>query len=172
MRKIDATLARIRLLLSEVEQREAQTRARREQFVAQRARVLQASLYGEVDLTTILAMLDDIERKLDDLQRGASLLGLVRQRAEQEYRSLSLTRQAEDAKAEIVVLNRRLVDVSAEINGVASEPGGASPNLAALRSEQERLNREIKRLWEIISEVSDLAARTFEEIARLSDGKQ
>lgn len=172
MRKIDATLARIRLLLSEVDQREAQTRAMREQFAAQRARVLQASLYGEVDLATILGMLDDIDRKLDDLQRGANQLELVRQRAEQEYRSLSLTRQAEDAKAEMVILSRRLAEVSAEINGLIPGESEASPDLETLRSEQERLNREIKRLREIISEASDLAARTFEEIARLPDVKQ
>lgn len=169
MRKIDATLARIRLLLSEVEQREAQTRAMREQFVAQRARVLQASLYGEVDLTTILAMLDDIGRKLDDLQRGAGLLGLVRQRAEQEYRSLTLTRQAEDAKAEIVVLDQRLADVSAEVDSLSSTEDEPSPHRAALLSEQERLNRDIERLRAVVAEASDLAARTFEEIARLPD---
>ncbi|HEX2172012.1 MAG TPA: hypothetical protein VHL09_06160 [Dehalococcoidia bacterium] len=157
MRKIDATLSKIRLLLSEVAQREAAGRTLCDQYLAQRQRVLQASLYGDVDLSTIVGLLDDIERKIEDVERAGRHLALLRARAEQELRSLTLTRQAEDAKAELAVLQQRDLEIQAEVERL----GDNGSRLAELLAEQARLAAEVTRLRALIAEASDLAARTF-----------
>ena len=169
MRKIDVTLSKIRLLLSEVTQRESFEQALRDQYVAQRNRILQASLYGDVDLTTVLGFLDDIDRKLGDLERGARQLALLRQRAEQELRSLTLTRQVEDAKADLAAIQRREDEIAAELGGLDHEGGpSAAPRLEALQDEQARLAEEAGRLRALIAEASDLAARSFSQAVPLT----
>lgn len=165
MRKIDATLSRIRLLLADIEQRETLNRALRDQYAAQRQRVLQASLYGEVDLNTILGLLDDVDRKATEVERLARLLALLRQRAEQELRSLSLTRQAEDAKAELSQLRRRESEIATEL--AADQVSGQGPTREELQAEQAGLAREVARLQALIAEASELAARTFSQAATL-----
>ena len=169
MRKIDVTLSKIRLLLSEVAQRESFEQALRDQYLAQRNRILQASLYGDVDLTTVLGFLDDIDRKLGDLERGARQLALLRQRAEQELRSLTLTRQVEDAKADLAAIQRREDEITAELGGLDHEDGpSTAPRLEALQDEQARLAEEAGRLRALIAEASDLAARSFSQAVPLT----
>lgn len=164
MRKIDAALAKIRLLLSQIGQRESAGRALRDQYLAQRGRVLQAGLYGEVDLSTIVGLLDDIERKIEEIDRVSRHLALIRTRAEQELRSLTLTRQAEDAKADLAELSRRDTEIMAEIAGLPAEENA---RLAGLQAEQVRLAAEIARLRALIAEASELAAQTFAAAAPL-----
>ena len=169
MRKIDVTLSKIRLLLSEIAQRESLGQTLRDQYVAQRNRIIQASLYGNVDLTTILGLLDDIDRKLGDLERGARQLTLLRHRAEQELRSLTLTRQAEDAKAELAAIQRREDEIAAELGNLNHGlPSSDVPRLEALQREQERLAEEAGRLRALITEASDLAARSFSQAPPLT----
>lgn len=169
-RKIDVTLSKIRLLVSEITQQENLGRALHDQYIAQQHRILQASLYGEVDLSTVLGLLADLDQKLTEIDRTGRQRALVRQRAERELRSLTLTRQVEDAKSELAVLQQRRGEIDADLASFDAASEADPDRTAALQAEARRLAVEMSQLMsqlrEIITEASDQAARTFDRPAR------
>jgi chromosome segregation ATPase len=140
--KLDATIARLRLLLADVSAREASLDAQRRTCVEQRNKLVTFSLYGESTLDSVLAMMADVEERLAHVEATLRALATVRQRAEVELESLQLTKRVEEAKT---LLN--------ELQAQQAEAGSADG--------RAEIQAEIGRLQALINEASERAARTI-----------
>src|SRR5919198_4066014 len=99
LKKLDLTIARLRLLLADVGAREASLEDQRHTCLDQRDKLVTFSLYGDSSLDSVLSMLGDIDERLGHIDTTARALGAIRRRAETELESLQLTKGIEEAKA-------------------------------------------------------------------------
>jgi hypothetical protein len=140
LKKIDLTIARLRLLLAEITAREAALEDQRRTCREQRAKLVSFSLYGDTSLDSVLAMLGDVEERLASVDATARSLALVRERAAGELESLQLTKSIEEAK----VLLREL-----QTRQNSDSPGEVDSEIARLRSlineASERAGKSIHR---------------------------
>ena len=134
MEQIDEVMARLRLLLAQVAQRREQTQGLQRQFERQMERVTGYGSYGEIDLEQLLALMADLEDKLQEVGKTLSHLSRIESRAKAELESLELTKMIEQAKV--------------EVSSLESQP--------SLDPEQRARVKSLRRL---ISEASEAAGR-------------
>jgi hypothetical protein len=135
LKKLDLTIARLRLLLADVTARETALDAQRRTYNEQREKLVVFSLYGDSSLDSALQMLADVGERLEHVEATARSLAAIRRRAESELESLQLTKGIEEAKALLTQLQ-------------------AQPM-------QQEVRAEIARLQSLINEASERAAKTI-----------
>jgi hypothetical protein len=146
LKKLDLTIARLRLLVAEVTAREAALEEQRRTCREQRNKLVTFSLYGDSTLDSVLAMLGDVEERLMHIDATSRSLAAVRKRAENELESLQLTKGIEEAKT-------LLLELQAKQAGPADAADALSP---------AEIQAEIARLRTLINEASERAAKTIE----------
>src|SRR3984893_9021991 len=99
LKKIDITIARLRLLLADVTAREAAFEEQRRTCREQHNKLVTFSLYGDSSLDSVLSMLADVEERLTHIEATSRSVAAIRKRAENELESLQLTKSIEEAKA-------------------------------------------------------------------------
>jgi hypothetical protein len=145
LKKIDLTIARLRLLLADISARETAIEDQRRTCNDQRAKLITFSMYGDTTLDSVLAMLSDVDERLSHIEATARSLTAVRKRAEVELESLQLTKGIEEAKVLLQQLQAKQ----------ASDIDAAEPLTAA------EIQAEIARLQSLINEASERAAKTI-----------
>jgi hypothetical protein len=150
LKKIDVTIARLRLLLADVTAREAAVESQRRTFLEQREKLITFSLYGDSNLDSVLTMLTDVEERLAHVEATARSLQAIRRRAEAELESLQLTKGIEEAKALVLQLRAKQAESTEESGALTSE----------------EIQAEIARLQALINEASERAMKSIEQAAR------
>jgi len=150
LKKIDITIARLRLLLADVSAREKGMEDQRRVFREQQNKLVTFSMYGDSSLDSVLAMLADVQERLTHLEATSQSLAAIRKRAEYELESLQLTKGIEEAKALLQDLQARQ----------------AAPVDAADALSPAQIQAEIARLQALINEASERAAQNIERAAR------
>src|SRR5229473_983977 len=84
LKKIDLTIARLRLLLADVTARGAALQEQRRTCTEQHNKLVTFSLYGDSSLDSVLAMLGDVQERLSHIEATSRALAAIRQRAENE----------------------------------------------------------------------------------------
>src|SRR5215467_7416281 len=107
LKKIDLTIARLRLLLADVTAREVALDDQRRTFREQHNKLVSFSMYGDSSLDSVLAMLGDVQERLAHLEAISASLAAIRKRAEIELESLQLTKGIEEAKVLLTQLQAR-----------------------------------------------------------------
>jgi hypothetical protein len=149
LKKIDITIARLRLLLADISSRERGLDDQRRVCREQQNKLITFSMYGDSSLDSVLAMLGDVQERLSAIEAKAQSLAAIRKRAEFELESLQLTKGIEEAK---VLLH--------QLQAKQAAPGDAiSP---------DEIQAEIDRLQSLINEASERAAQNIERAARRS----
>jgi hypothetical protein len=143
VKKLDLTIARLRLLLADVSAREGALKNQRRMFEDQRSKVITFALYGDTSLDSVLSMLADTEERLGSVEAALRSLGAVRARAESELESLQLTKGIEEAKVLLSELQAKQT----------ATPAGAEPLTPGA------IAAEIDRLQALIAEASERAAK-------------
>jgi len=164
VQKLDVMIAGLRLLQANAAAKESQLAGLRRQLNSQLERLVSYSLYGEGDLERNLALMSDVELRLDQTERDLRNLARIRERAEREMESLLLTRGVEHAKAQVAALHRRKAEIE-EALAEAAPRGGPELDLqraAELRDASQALDADIRRLQQEINEASERAARSLE----------
>jgi hypothetical protein len=151
LKKIDLTIARLRLLLAEVTAREAALVEQRRTCTEQNNKLITFSLYGDSSLDSVLAMLGDVQERLSHIEATARALAAIRKRAENELESLQLTKGIEEAKARLREL----------------EAMQAAPNDPANTLSPAQIQAEIAHLRALINEASERAAQNIGRAHRL-----
>ena len=146
VKKLDLTIARLRLLLADITAREAGLQAQRRTFLDQQQKLINFGLYGDSTLDNVLAMLADVEERLQHTELSLRSLRAVRQRAEAEVESLQITKGIEEAKA-----------LLSQLQAQQAETTGSDSALS-----REEIQAEIARLQALILEASERAARSIE----------
>ena len=145
LKKIDLTIARLRLLLADVTAREAALEEQRRTCREQHNKLISFSLYGDSSLDSVLAMLGDVQERLSHTEATSRALAAIRKRAENELESLQLTKGIEEAK---VLLHELQARQAAPIDA----PDALSP---------AEIQAEIARLRTLINEASERAAQNI-----------
>ena len=145
MQKLDVMIARMRLLLADVSARESEVNQVVRQCNLQTEKILSFTLYGEATLDSTLAMMTDVQERLDQSERTLRHLQRVRTRLETELESLQLTRRIETLRSELATLQALGDRVE------AAEAAGGPIDVA----------RRIHELQDEINEASERAARTI-----------
>jgi hypothetical protein len=149
LKKIDITIARLRLLLADVTARERSLEDQRRTFREQQNKLVTFSMYGDSSLDSVLAMFGDVQERLAHLEATGQALSAIRKRAEFELESLQLTKGIEEAKVLLQQLQAKQASV---------DPADAlSP---------AEIQAEIARLQALINEASERAAQNIERAAR------
>jgi ABC-type branched-subunit amino acid transport system ATPase component len=164
MQKLDTMIARLRFLLADVGAKEKQVATLRRQLREQFDRVVTYSLYGDAELDRSLALMSDVEQRLQQAETDSRHLQRIRERAERELESLLLTKGVEEAKARLAALHMRKAEIERALTQ-ATAPGAACIDLesaASLRQADQALDSEIRRLQHEINEASERAARSLE----------
>jgi hypothetical protein len=152
LKKIDITIARLRLLLADVASRERGLQDQRRLLRDQQNKLVTFSMYGDSTLDSVLAMLAEVQERLTHLDATSSSLAAIRKRAEDELESLQLTKGIEEAKVLLLDLQAR-----------QAAPIGSGEALSA-----SEIQAEIARLQALINEASERAAQNIERAARRS----
>jgi len=147
LKKIDITIARLRLLLAEVSARERTLEDQRRVFREQQNKLITFSMYGDSSLDSVLAMLGDVHERSSAVEATAQSLAAIRKRAEYELESLQLTKGIEQARL-------LLQDLQARQSAAADALSPAE------------IQAEITRLRALINEASERAAQNIERAAR------
>ena len=143
LKKIDITIARLRLLLADVSAREHSLEDQRRVCHEQQNKLVTFSMYGDSSLDSVLAMLGDVQERLTHIESTSQSLAAIRKRAEFELESLQLTKGIEEAKALLHKLQAKQ----------------AAPLDAADALTPEEIQSEIARLQALINEASERAAQ-------------
>jgi hypothetical protein len=150
LKKIDLTIARLRLLLADVTARDAALEDQRRTCREQHNKLITFSLYGDSSLDSVLAMLGDVQERLSHIDATSRALAAIRKRAENELESLQLTKGIEEAK---VLLRELQARQAAPIDA----PDALTP---------AEIQAEIARLRTLINEASERAAQNIERAHR------
>jgi hypothetical protein len=150
LKKIDITIARLRLLLADVSSRERGLDDQRRTLREQQNKLVTFSMYGDSSLDSVLGMLGDVQERLSHVELTAQSLAAIRKRAEYELESLQLTKGIEEAKVLLQDLQAR-----------QAAPVGTADALSP-----EQIQAEIARLRALINEASERAAQNIERAAR------
>ncbi|HEY3063242.1 MAG TPA: hypothetical protein VGL99_30080 [Chloroflexota bacterium] len=145
LKKIDITIARLRLLLADVSARDRALEDQRRTAREQRNKLITFSIYGDATLDSVLAMLADVEERMAHVDAKAKSLMAVRKRAEDELESLQLTKGIEEAKV-----------LMQELQAKQAAPADAPDALSAAE-----IQAEIARLQSLINEASERAAKSI-----------
>ncbi|MCA1648049.1 MAG: hypothetical protein LC797_22160 [Chloroflexi bacterium] len=145
LKKIDLTIARLRLLLADVSAREAALEEQRRTCSEQHNKLITFSMYGDSSLDSVLAMLGDVQERLSHIEATSKALASIRKRAANELESLQLTKGIEEAKVTLHQLQARQ----------------ASPTDEADALSPAELQAEITRLRALINEASERAAQNI-----------
>jgi len=182
MRELDKRIANLRLRLAEIRSRQEQLTALRRQFRAQLDRVLDFAVYERGDLDSALSMAEDVDTRLTQTEHTIRHLEVIRARCQEELDALLLTSSIETAKTELAELETRLRELEVQmgeakgappvpsgIGAHAVEGGGA--DRATLETEHRRIDAEIRRLRQTISEASEQAARAVSTRRRVASNE-
>jgi hypothetical protein len=150
LKKIDITIARLRLLLADVSARERGLEDQRRVCREQQNKLVTFSMYGDSSLDSVLTMLADVQERLTHVEATSQSLAVIRKRAEYELESLQLTKGIEEAKVLLQDLQARQ----------------AAPTDAANALSPDQLQAEIARLQALINEASERAGQNIERAAR------
>ena len=143
LKKIDITIARLRLLLADIASRERGLEDQRRVCREQQNKLVTFSMYGDASLDSVLAMLADVQERLTHVEATAQSLAAIRRRAEFELESLQLTKGIEEAKVLLHQLQARPSDAT-----------------------DLETREEIARLQALINEASERAAQNIERATR------
>jgi prophage DNA circulation protein len=107
MPQIQQAMARLRLLLADIESKSQQVQAMTRQFRAQLRRLPQQAIYGRTTLEGVLSIMAEIEDRLADAEAAQRRLDTIRARAQGELEALQLLLQVEEARKRLASLKGR-----------------------------------------------------------------
>jgi len=143
MHKLDLTIARLKLLLADVGAKREGLAATRRQYQDQIARLVTFAVHQDAGVDRTLAMMMEVDARLQELVRQEHYLEAIRAKAQYELESLQLTKLIEETRAQLAVLRQR----AAQHDDGESDPAWIAS--------------EIRRLEEVIAEASGAAAKSI-----------
>ena len=148
MHKLDLSIARLSMLLAEVNGKREALMATRHQYEEQIKRLISFAVHEDGGVDRTLTMLIDVDMRLQELDRQDRYLSTIRSTAQRELDSLRLTKVIEEARAQIAAL-RSGAGAHDEDAGQARDPLWVAG--------------EIRRLESVIAEASGAAARAISQ---------
>ena len=169
MQELDKRLGFLRLLLADIEGKQAQLTEMEGQYRAQLSRIVDFVVYREGDVANALSLMAEVQSKLDEVIQTAAHLALIEGRATTELDVLKLTKQVTDARSQLAHLEQRQRDLSTRLEALSGQMAGIEneadrpiEDIRVVQSEVADVQGEIARLNELIGEASERAARMIQ----------
>ncbi|HYP40144.1 MAG TPA: hypothetical protein VEX13_07260 [Chloroflexia bacterium] len=169
MPELEKRIGLLRLLLADVQSKQAQLAEMENQYRTQLARVVEFVVYREGDVGNALSLMTDVQSKLDEVVRTGEHLGMILDKANLELEALVLTKRVAEARSQLATLEERRKELSARLDDLPGGQSGEARPVSAEASEMEDLRaindevaHEIARLNNLITEASERAARTIQ----------
>ncbi len=147
MVQIDSAMAKLRLFLAELKNKENHLDAQLRQFRQQINRAPQQAIYSRLPLEASLNVMSEVQERLDRTEMERKHLLMIKERANRELEALQLTRQVEDAK-------------------------DALAKLQSLRSKDGETISKIHALEQFINDYSQRAAKAITDLAQRRAAEQ
>ena len=147
MVQIDSAMAKLRLFLAELKNKENHLDAQLRQFRQQINRAPQQAIYSRLPLEASLNVMSEVQERLDRTEMERKHLLMIKERANRELEALQLTRQVEDAK-------------------------DALAKLQSLQSKDSETISKIQALEQFINNYSQRAAKAITDIAQRRAAEQ
>ncbi len=107
MAEMEKAIGSIRLLLASIKSKESELEATSRQFKRQLSRAPNFAIHGGNSVESALAIMSEIQERLDGVERTRRHLETIREKAEDELQALTLTNRIEAAKGELETLKAR-----------------------------------------------------------------
>lgn len=147
MVQIDSAMAKLRLFLAELKNKENHLDAQLRQFRQQINRAPQQAIYSRLPLEASLNVMSEVQERLDRIEMERKHLLMIKERANRELEALQLTRQVEDAKDTLA-------------------------KLQSLQSKESETISKIHALEQFINDYSQRAAKAITDIAQRRASEQ
>ena len=147
MGQIDSAVAKLRLFLAELNNKEIHLDAQLRQFRQQMNRAPQQAIYARLPLEASLNVMSEVQERLDRIEMERKHLLMIKERANRELEALQLTRQVEDAKDTLA-------------------------KLQSLRSKEGETISKIQALEQFINDYSQRAAKAITDLAQRRASEQ
>ena len=147
MGQIDSAVAKLRLFLAELNNKEIHLDAQLRQFRQQMNRAPQQAIYVRLPLEASLNVMSEVQERLDRIEMERKHLLMIKERANRELEALQLTRQVEDAKDTLA-------------------------KLQSLRSNEGETISKIQALEQFINDYSQRAAKAITDLAQQRASEQ
>lgn len=105
--QMQMVMAKLRISLAEIENKESQIDSMIRQFRTQLIRLPRQVVYGNTSLDASLAAMGEIEERLDDALDTRKRLLAIKKRAIEELEALQAVKQVDDARRSLADLRRR-----------------------------------------------------------------
>src|SRR5438132_6940237 len=152
MQELDKRIGLLRLLLADVQGKQGQLAEMETQYRAQLARIVEFVVYREGDVGNALALMSEVQAKLDEVVQTVAHLGMISSKATLELEALVLTRRVAEARSQLAKLEERQQELSAKLAhmeaGVetSSRVGEENTDVAEIRAIYDEVEGEITRL--------------------------
>jgi predicted nucleic acid-binding Zn-ribbon protein len=175
MQELDKRIGLLRLLIADMEAKQAQLMQMGNQYRTQLSHIIEFVVYREGDVGNALSLMAEVQGKLDEVLQTSGHLDMILSKARLELEVLVLTKGVAEARSQLVSLEERQRELSSRMQHVSS-PDMEDPvasrlqafqmdDLRSLNEEVAAVAREISRLNSLITEASDRAARTIQPSA-------
>jgi septal ring factor EnvC (AmiA/AmiB activator) len=171
MQELEKRIGLLRLLLADIQSKQAQVTEMEDQYKAQLARIVDFVVYREGDVANALSLMSEVQSKLDEVLQTADHLKMVQERARTELDVLVLTKRVAEARSQLAELEGRQQELAQRLShlpnsGVeVSEATGFEARMDEMNHIQDEVAEvanQIARLNSLITEASDRAARTIQ----------
>lgn len=170
MKELENRIGLLRLLLADIEGKRSQLAMMEAQYRAQLNRIVEFVVYREGDTGNALALMSEVQGKLNEVMVTAGHLGMIEQKAQSELEVLVLTKRVSEARSQLAQLQERQQDLAARLEAMSGAPEpraqaaeAAPPDLEELRAIYDNVQGEIARLNDLITDASERAAKTVQE---------
>jgi hypothetical protein len=171
MQELAKRIALLRLLLADIEGKQAQLSEMEHQYRGQLNRIVEFVVYREGDVGNALSLMSEVQDKLNEVIQTEAHLQTIRARANTELEVLVLTKRVSEARSQLAQLEEQqheLAERLESMTGSRTEQSSASAGDTASDVEEIRgiylqVESEIARLHTLITDASDRAARTVQE---------
>lgn len=175
MQEIGKRIGLIRLLLADIQSKEAQLKEMEGQYRAQLARIVDFVVYRDGDVANALSLMSEVQGKLDEVVQTERHLKVIEEKANSELEVLVLTKRVSEAHSQLAELEKRQRELSNRLNGLDNAGGeqAALPDwereqvtdIRSINEEVGEVEAEIQRLHVLITETSERAAHTIKSAA-------
>ncbi len=117
MPEMQKAITKLRFLLASLKGKDEELEGLNRQFRRQLERAASHAIRGDNSLDSTLSVLDEIQKRLDNVERTRRHLDSIKARAQDELRALELTAKIEQAKTELATL--RALDGAGETGAPA-----------------------------------------------------
>lgn len=176
MQELGKRIGMLRLLLADIQSKQAQLEEMEGQYRAQLARIVDFVVYRDGDVSNALSLMSEVQSKLNEVTQTEDHLAKIAEKANLELEVLVLTKRVAEARSQLAELEARQKELSSRLAYMSEgelamgEVQDLQPrqrdHIRSINDEVTEVSSEIERLNQLITEASERAALTIHVSAR------